>query len=244
MTEPAPAVESLSAEEATAAIATYRAGPIAALPSNEYMTALYQRAYSAPAAPALAPETVAAAKETIAVLRKELDAERDNTPRARELNAQLQEQYKALHGEPSSNADGTPTDADHEAAGQAAGQHTPPPGERWDRASLAYGHAAMRARLDAADAAELFGFVLPMLTHADQQIRNGLKVSSADTERLLRAEWGSDYDRRMGYVDDAWNEVDETQQHEWTRRGVRFHPDMVRFMSTLGERASSRGKAA
>jgi hypothetical protein len=243
------AVESLSAEQARAEIAKHRAGPVSSLPSNERMTKLYERAYAAPSPVAPAPETVAATKDKIAAIDGELFAIKDDTPRAQQLNAQRLELFKALYPEPQAVADprvprddATPvlTDDDHAAAWRATAETVRHDGQPWNRDTVAQVHALMGAHLAPEDAAEYFGHALPILNAAAAEIARGLDVSPENTEALMQEEWGDEWEAKTLAAEAAWSKLPKAEQNEWTRSGLRYHPNVWRFLAALGSRIKQR----
>jgi hypothetical protein len=259
-TEPA-TVESLSPEQASAEIAAHRAGPVSALPSNERMTALYQRAHAVPAAPVPAPEAVGAAKDKIAAIRTALTIERDDTPRHRELVAQMEEQYKALYPPPaaepgpaaqaigedpqaSREAAGPPlTDEDYHAAWRATATTPRHDGQPWNRATVAQVHALMGAHLAPDVAAEYFSHALPIINGAHAELARGLDVSPETTEAILQAEWGDEWDRKSAAADAVWAKLPKAEQEAWTRSKLRYHPNVLRYLADVGERLRPGAKA-
>ena len=235
--EPTP-VESLTPEQASAEIATHRAAPVSSLPSDERITALYQRAHAVPSSPVPAPETVGAATEKIAAIPKALTTERDDTPRYRELVAQMEEQYKALHpavperdpaaqaidaAAPSREGDGPPlTDENQHAAWRATATTPRHDGQPWNRATVAQVHALMGAHLAPDIAAEYFSYALPIINGAHAEIARGLQVSPESTEALLMAEWGDEWDRKSAAADAVWAKLPkaEENQREQDRRVI------------------------
>jgi hypothetical protein len=102
----------------------------------------------------------------------------------------------------------------------------------------------MGAHLSPADRDELFSFALPVLNTAHAEIARGVEISPESTEELLMEEWGDKWDAKTLAAEAAWAKLPPAEQREWTRSGLRYHPNVWRLLADLGSRMKPARAAA
>jgi hypothetical protein len=189
----------------------------------------------------------------VPAIRKELESVNAGSPRFKELMQELEGAYKTAYPAPavepdpavasiaerqSALEDAIPaiTDENRHAAWIATATTPRHDGEQWNREIVAQVHALMGAHLDSAASAELFQYALPILNAAHAQIARGLQVSPESTEALMLEEWGDEWDRKTLAAEAAWSKLPPAEQREWTRSKLRYHPNVWRFLASVGER--------
>jgi hypothetical protein len=69
----------------------------------------------------------------------------------------------------------------------------------------------------------------------------GLQVSSESTKALMMEEWGDEWDDKTLAAEAAWSKLPPTEQREWTRLKLRYHPNVWRLLADVGSRIKTKG---
>jgi len=234
---PSPAVEGLTAEQATAEIAKHRAGPIAALPPNDYMTALYQKAYGTANAPSASPPasspSPAPTLEAVPALRAEQQKLNEGSPRFVEISKQIEAAYKAAYPEP--------VNTDERSLKERYPVHEQ--GVDWDEPGI----TAMMAHAPSDDARTAFHGVLGEITGALMVNR---EYTADEGEAILLRELQHDRPKFDAMVADgrfALAEAARLGRQAWVddleARGFLNTPRVVKALAELGAKLRAGGKS-